>query len=412
MRALYSFLTHITYFFLKVSQLFSKKMKLFIQGRKQVFYQLHENLDPSDATIWMHCASLGEYEQGVPILNALREQFKKYKIVVTFFSPSGYEVKKNSPLADIVTYLPFDTPQNARLFINQVKPSIALFIKYEVWPNYMRELHKHQITTFLISGMFRSNQIYFKWYGGLMRSTLQKFDHFFLQDSNSQKLLETLQLKNTSVSGDTRFDRVSHQIEQDNSLEFMDRFIGDSICIVCGSTWPEDEEVLVPFINASKTGVKFVIAPHKIEIQKIENLRKKLTKKSALFSEKENLQLREFDVLIIDTIGLLTKIYSYAHIAYVGGAMGKTGLHNILEPATFGVPIVIGHHFDKFPEARRLQHLAGLFSIQTAEECSAILEKLVSNKSFREKSGMIAGHFINSNTGATRSIMDHLSTNL
>ena len=412
MRALYSFLTHITYFFLKVSQLFSKKMKLFIQGRKQVFYQLHENLDPSDATIWMHCASLGEYEQGVPILNALREQFKKYKIVVTFFSPSGYEVKKNSPLADIVTYLPFDTPQNARLFINQVKPSIALFIKYEVWPNYMRELHKHQITTFLISGMFRSNQIYFKWYGGLMRSTLQKFDHFFLQDSNSQKLLETLQLKNTSVSGDTRFDRVSHQIEQDNSLEFMDRFIGDSICIVCGSTWPEDEEVLVPFINASKTGVKFVIAPHKIEIQKIENLRKKLTKKSALFSEKENLQLREFDVLIIDTIGLLTKIYSYAHIAYVGGAMGKTGLHNILEPATFGVPIVIGHHFDKFPEARRLQHLAGLFSIQTAEECSAILEKLVSNKSFREKSGMIAGHFINSNTGATRSIIDHLSTNL
>ena len=412
MRALYSFLTHITYFFLKVSQLFSKKMKLFIQGRNQVFYQLHENLDPSDATIWMHCASLGEYEQGVPILNALREQFKKYKIVVTFFSPSGYEVKKNSPLADIVTYLPFDTPQNARLFINQVKPSIALFIKYEVWPNYMRELHKHQITTFLISGMFRSNQIYFKWYGGLMRSTLQKFDHFFLQDSNSQKLLETLQLKNTSVSGDTRFDRVSHQIEQDNSLEFMDRFIGDSICIVCGSTWPEDEEVLVPFINASKTGVKFVIAPHKIEIQKIENLRKKLTKKSALFSEKENLQLREFDVLIIDTIGLLTKIYSYAHIAYVGGAMGKTGLHNILEPATFGVPIVIGHHFDKFPEARRLQHLAGLFSIQTAEECSAILEKLVSNKSFREKSGMIAGHFINSNTGATRSIIDHLSTNL
>ena len=412
MRALYSFLTHITYFFLKVSQLFSKKMKLFIQGRKQVFYQLHENLDPSDATIWMHCASLGEYEQGVPILNALREQFKKYKIVVTFFSPSGYEVKKNSPLADIVTYLPFDTPQNARLFINQVKPSIALFIKYEVWPNYMRELHKHQITTFLISGMFRSNQIYFKWYGGIMRSTLQKFDHFFLQDSNSQKLLETLQLKNTSVSGDTRFDRVSHQIEQDNSLEFMDRFIGDSICIVCGSTWPEDEEVLVPFINASKTGVKFVIAPHKIEIQKIENLRKKLTKKSALFSEKENLQLREFDVLIIDTIGLLTKIYSYAHIAYVGGAMGKTGLHNILEPATFGVPIVIGHHFDKFPEARRLQHLAGLFSIQTAEECSAILEKLVSNKSFREKSGMIAGHFVNSNTGATRSIIDHLSTNL
>lgn len=387
-------------------------MKLFIQGRKQVFYQLHENLDPSDATIWMHCASLGEYEQGVPILNALCEQFKKYKIVVTFFSPSGYEVMKNTPLADIVTYLPFDTPQNARLFINQVKPSIALFIKYEVWPNYMCELHKYQIPTYLISGMFRSNQIYFKWYGGLMRSTLQKFDHFFLQDSNSQQLLETLQLKNTSVSGDTRFDRVSHQIEQDNSLEFMDRFIGDSIGIVCGSTWPEDEEVLVPFINALKTDVKFVIAPHKIEIQKIESLRKKLTKKSALYSEKENLQLREFDVLIIDTIGLLTKVYSYAHIAYVGGAMGKTGLHNILEPATFGVPIVIGHHFDKFPEAKRLQHLAGLFSIQTAEECSAIFEKLVSNKSFREKSGMIAGHFVNSNTGATRSIMDHLSTKL
>jgi 3-deoxy-D-manno-octulosonic-acid transferase len=409
MRILYDLLTQLTGLHLWIAQFFSKKLKLFVKGRKGVLKLLSDKLESTDKTIWFHCASLGEFEQGVPIMEAVRKIMPEYKIVVSFFSPSGYEIKKNSSLADLIVYLPLDTMANARKFVEIVHPSLAIFVKYEFWPNYLFELQKDKIPTLLVSGLFRPNQIFFKPLGGFMRKALRSFNHLFVQDEASLELLSKIHIENCSISGDTRFDRVSNQIGQDNSLEFVKEFKAESLCIVCGSTWPEDELMLLDFINNASENVKFILAPHKINASKIDAFRKTLQKKNVLYSEKDNKNLEDYSVLIVDTIGLLTKIYSYADIAYVGGAAGYTGLHNILEPATFGVPIVIGQNFENFPEAIRLNQLAGLFPVSSSEECTQILKKLVTDNKFRIKTGMICGHFINSNTGATQKIMSRIT---
>jgi len=392
------------------TRFFNKKMKLFIEGRKNVFKILQQKISSEDTTIWFHCASLGEFEQGLPIMEGLKKKSPGTKLVVTFFSPSGYEIKKNTPVADLGVYLPLDTPANAKKFLKLVHPSQAFFVKYEFWPNYLFALKKGGVRTYLVSGLFRRNQVFFKPYGGFMRKALACFDHFFVQNKTSLNLLKGLGFENVTVSGDTRFDRVSHQIEMDNSLEFMEQFREEKLCMVCGSTWPEDEKVLLPFMNSDlgKT-LKFVIAPHKIEERNIVQLQNQLKLPSIRYTESKETALEEYSILIVDTVGLLTKIYSYADIAYVGGAMGNTGLHNILEPATFGLPIVIGKHFEKFPEAIKLQDIAGLYSVQNSDECLEILQKLVSDKKFRETTGMISGHFVNSHTGATRTILQNIS---
>ena len=383
-------------------------MSLFVYGRKTVFNTLKETIRPDDKTIWFHCASLGEYEQGVPIMEKIKELFPNYKIIVTFFSPSGFEVKKNSTLANTIIYLPIDTVSNAKKFIELAHPSLAIFIKYEFWPNYLFQLKEKKILTFLVSGLFRKDQIFFKPYGGFMRKVLNSFDHFFVQDETSKKLLNNINIKETTVSGDTRFDRVSNQLLQDNNLTFISEFKQNNLCIVCGSTWPEDEAVLIDYINKASDDVKFIIAPHEINASKIESFRKNIQKQSSLFSKKEETNISEYNVLIIDIVGLLTKIYSHADIAYIGGGMGDTGLHNILEPATFGVPIVIGNRFEKFPEAKELKELKGLFSISNAAECSEILKKLVTDKNARIESGKIAKKFIENNKGATNTTMNYI----
>ncbi|MEM7185488.1 MAG: glycosyltransferase N-terminal domain-containing protein [Bacteroidota bacterium] len=411
-RTVYDILSRIAFANLQVAQGFSKKLSLFVQGRKQSFQKLSEGIRPGDKTIWMHCASLGEYEQGVPVLEALRKQYPDHKMVLTFFSPSGYEVKKESALADVVTYLPFDTKRNAKKFLEFVHPRMAIFVKYEIWPNYLFELQAASVPVLLISGLFRKKQIYFKSHGGFMRSALKTIDHFFVQNSSSATLLEGLGIDRVTVSGDTRFDRVSKQIEMDNTLDFMEDFVGSSLCVVCGSTWPEDESLLLDSINQASQTVKFVLAPHQMDRAKIDQFRGQLKVSSVLYSEIKQQNLNEVSVLIVDAIGFLTKIYSYAHIAYVGGAAGTTGLHNILEAATFGVPIIIGKHFQDFPEAVRLQQLAGLFSVATSEECGEIIEKLLQDKQLRTKTGMIAGHFVNRNTGATQQILEYVFTRL
>ena len=381
-------------------------------GRKQTFQILASGISPEDKTIWFHCASLGEFEQGVPVMESLRTTHPDHKIIVSFFSPSGYENKKNTPLADVVIYLPIDTKSNAKKFIKTIHPSLVLFVKYEFWPNYLLELKRQNIKTLLISGVFREEQLFFKFYGGFMRKALDSFDHFFLQNQASKELLAAIGLNNTSVSGDTRFDRVSRQIEMDNTLDFIDRFKKDNLCIVCGSTWEEDQDLLLEYINQAPEQVKFIIAPHIIDAAKISALRKKIHKQTALYSQtiaKGNIEnIETAQVFIINTIGLLTKIYSYADIVYVGGAAGEKGLHNILEPATFGVPIVIGKNYSKFPEAIKLRSLAGLFSVKNSTECKSILSKLVEDSSFRNKTGMICGHFVDSNTGAAKKIVAYL----
>jgi len=383
-------------------------MSLFVDGRKKVFNTLKETIHPNDKTIWFHCASLGEYEQGVPIMEKTKELFPDHKLIVTFFSPSGFEVKKNTTLANIVLYLPIDTVSNAKKFIELAHPSLAIFIKYEFWPNYLIQLKEKNIHTFLVSGLFRKEQIFFKPHGVFMRKVLNSFDHFFVQDGTSKELLNNINIKEATVSGDTRFDRVSNQLLQDNTLAFISEFKQNNLCIVCGSTWPEDEAVLIDYINKAPDHVKFIIAPHEIKTSKIESFRKNIEKKSSLFSTKKSTNISQYNVLIIDTVGLLTKIYSHADIAYIGGGMGDTGLHNILEPAIFRVPIVIGNRFEKFPEAKELRELKGLFSISNATECSKTLEKLVTDKNTRIESGKIAKEFIENNKGATNIIMNYI----
>ncbi len=396
---------------MSVVALFSKKMKLFVKGREKVFETLEEHISPTDKTVWFHCASLGEFEQGVPIIEEIIKLKPDHKIIISFFSPSGFEIKKNTPLADTVVYLPMDTPSNAKKFVAITNPSLVFFVKYEFWPNYLFELRKKDIPTLLVSGIFRKNQLFFRSYGGFMRKALTAFHHFFVQDEESEILLRKIGFKNITLSGDTRFDRVSHQIEMDNSLKFAEEFKENSVCIVCGSTWPEDESVLLDYINTAPKNVKFIIAPHKIERSRIEEFSKKITKKTILHSQKNQVNISEYKVLIIDCIGLLTKLYSYADIAYVGGAMGNTGLHNILEPATFGVPIIIGNNFEGFPEAYKLQSLAGLFIVSNSKEVKEILNKLVEDSNFRKKTGMIAGHFVNNNTGATKKVVEYVASN-
>ncbi|WP_378182220.1 3-deoxy-D-manno-octulosonic acid transferase [Aquimarina sp. SS2-1] len=386
----------------------SPKLSLFVKGRKTVFEVLEKRIQSDDQVIWFHCASLGEYEQGVPVMEILKKKYMDHTLLVTFFSPSGYEVKKNSTLADVIVYLPLDTKANARKFVKLVQPKLAVFVKYEFWPNYLKELNNKSIPIVIISAVFRKDQAFFKWYGGFMRNALRKVGHFFVQDTISQKLLNQVGFNNVTISGDTRFDRVSHQIEMDNHVDFISEFIDDRLCVVIGSSWLEDEEIFVDFVNQASGDLCFIIAPHEIKDNSIQALKQKLTKKTILFSDKEEKTLNDYQVFIMNTIGYLSRVYSYADIAYVGGAMGTSGLHNILEPATFGIPIVIGQNFEKFREAKQLQKLAGLFSISSASEFSDVMNRLIDNKKFRQQTGMIAGHFINSNTGATDMIVEYL----
>ncbi|GAA0761317.1 glycosyltransferase N-terminal domain-containing protein [Psychroflexus lacisalsi] len=381
-------------------------MKSFAEGRIHWESELKSQVSENEKVIWFHAASLGEYEQAVPIIDALKKKYTSHKIAVSFFSPSGYEVKKKDSKLDIVTYLPLDTKKNAGKFLNILKPEIAFFIKYEVWPNLMDVLEKKQIKSYLISGVFRKQQLYFKPMGQFMAKALSKFDHLFVQNEESLALLKDHGFEQASISGDTRYDRVISQLAMNNQLDFMDKFTASGeLTMVFGSTWPEDLSITLDAINNAPEHIKFVIAPHQINSAQIQKLKKSITKKVLCFSEIENQNLEELQVLIVDTIGLLTKIYSYADLAYVGGGMGLSGLHNVLEPAAFGIPIVIGKNFEKFPEAKMLRRLGGLFSVSSANEFVSIFEKLISDSMFREKSGQISGHFVNSEAGATQKIL-------
>ena len=406
---LYNFIVNLASIFLKVIALFSPKIKLFVDGRKTVFETLNSKINPkTDKTIWFHAASLGEYEQGLPVMEAIKTKFSEYKIVLTFFSPSGFEVRKNNLVADVTVYLPLDSAQNARRFIDAINPEMVFFIKYEFWPNYLKVLQSRNIKTYLISGIFRKDQMFFKWYGGFYRNALQAFDYFFVQNDSSKKLLQQIGFQNIKVSGDTRFDRVVSILEKDNRLGFMDDFVEPSkTTVVAGSTWPKDESLLIDFINKSHHQLKFVIAPHNIKTADILILKSLIHKKVVLWSERANKNLSEFDVMIVNTIGLLTKIYSYANVAYVGGGFGNPGVHNILEPATFGIPIVIGPNYSHFAEATALVNLGGCLSISNTEQLTDVFDSLVQNQDERQEKGHVCGTFVKMNIGATKVILDH-----
>lgn len=402
---LYNLLVIIAGFFLKIAALFSPKMKLFVNGRKNVFAILKEKIKPEDKTIWFHSASLGEYEQGLPVIEKIKEKYPAHKIIVTFFSPSGFEVRKNNNIADVTIYLPLDTKSNARQFLKLAHPELVFFIKYEFWLNYLEELKKQNTPVYLISGIFRDSQMFFKWYGGFYRKALKTFTYFFVQNEDSKNKIESIGFQNVIVSGDTRFDRVNAILERDNSLEFIETFKNSHPLIVIGSSWPKDETLLTEYINQSDSSVKFIIAPHNIKPEQIENLKKGITKKAVLFSEKENKNLADYNVFIIDTVGLLTKIYSYAAIAYVGGGFGNPGIHNILEPATFGIPIVIGPNYSRFAEAIELVNLKGCAVISNSKELKESFDRLLSDEDSLRQKGEICRSYIQNNKGATNRII-------
>lgn len=413
---MYNLLVTLGQGILPIAALFSPKLKRFVKGRKEVFKTLSLELNPTKKTIWMHAASLGEYEQGVPVLEEIRQCYPEHQIVLSFFSPSGFEVKKNTPLADKVVYLPVDSLHNAMRFVKVIKPSLAIFVKYEVWPNYMTALQQAEIPSILIAAIFRPNQIYFKWYGRFMRKSLHKFSHIFVQDISSQALVKDSGYAQVSVAGDTRFDRVSTLSKHTEALpketqEILTAFSSEKPLFVGGSVWPEDMSILGVALEKNSHNIKFVLAPHKVDKASVETILQvlpiQLQKQSVWLSKTNPQEASKASVLIVDRIGILNQIYPLAQMAYVGGGF-KTGLHNTLEAAVYGIPLAIGPNFNKFKEAKDLVGLGGIQVINTTENATQFLE-LALEKSYIEQIKGIQTSYISAQLGATFKIMSQIA---
>ncbi|CAI8295322.1 MAG: 3-deoxy-D-manno-octulosonic acid transferase [Bacteroidota bacterium] len=386
----------------------SAKAKAFVQGRKEVWKRLDSI--PKDAkVVWMHCASLGEYEQGLPVLQGLKATNPDYFYLVTFFSPSGYEVRNAHGVADLTTYLPWDTKKEVRRFISRVNPKMALFVKYEFWPNMIAELHNVNVPLYLIAGQFRAQQAFFKPWGNSYRKLLKEFKHLFVQNEQSLRLLHQIGISQVSISGDTRYDRVG---ATKTPLPFMETFVGNRKCIVAGSTWPEDEAVLFDAIEQTPNDWCWLIAPHEINEEKIKVLMPKLPQGSLRYTQTNESERQDCQVLVLDTVGILSRCYAYGSIAYVGGGMGTSGLHNILEPASEGIPIVIGKNYQKFPEAKALIKLGGVISISAADDCKKQLTELMQNDALRTEKGKENAVFVRQNQGATQKTLSLLNQTL
>jgi 3-deoxy-D-manno-octulosonic-acid transferase len=391
--------------FINIAAFFNHKARLWIYGRKGIFEKMGSVIKPGDESAWFHCASLGEFEQGRPVIEALRMQKPGLKIVLTFFSPSGYEIRKNYSGADYVFYLPHDSAKNAVRFINMINPKLVVFVKYEFWYYYLSVLHKNNIPVYLISAIFRNNQIFFRWYGVWYREMLRFFRHIFLQDNDSLLLLNNAGIFNASVAGDTRFDRVLNISRQAKTYAGIEKFCDGNFRIVAGSTWPRDETLLASFINGYAGTIKLIIAPHEVHEQSMSRIEKQFTGRILRFSridEEENPS--EAGVLIIDNIGMLSSVYRYGNVAYVGGGFGK-GIHNILEAAAFGIPVIFGPKYSKFIEARELIRMGGAVSINNANEFTYEIKQLIGNNTLLKIKSLAAGKYVESKLGATERII-------
>jgi len=381
--------------------IFHAKAKLFVNGRKDIFKKIAKKVNPLEKHIWFHFASLGEFEQGRPVLEELKKKFPSKKIVVTFFSPSGYEIRKNYALADVF-YLPIDTPKNAKRFIDSINPEMAIFTKYEFWYFYFTELKKREIPLYLISGIFRENQVFFKWYGGFYRAMLKCVTYFFVQNQESVNLLNSIGIDNCTLSGDTRFDRVFENAQAPKILPAIESFIGNSPVLIFGSTWPEDERILSA-LPEKYPDWKFIIAPHEIDSNHIESIEKQFSSNLRLstLSATENTQAQ---ILIIDNIGMLSSLYRYGKLAYIGGGFGA-GIHNTLEAVAFGLPVIFGPKYDKFQEAKDLIALGAAQSISNAEELELAFNNFKDNQSASEK----ARKYVQGKKGSTDQIIEMIT---
>ncbi len=391
---------------LKVASPFNAKAKLLNQGRKDSLKRLKE-IRLEGKVVWVHAASLGEFEQGRPLIEAIKAEHPDYNVVLTFFSPSGYEVRKKFDLADHVLYLPSDNKRNARLFLDAVRPEKAFFIKYEFWYHFLNELAKRQVPTYGVSMIFRPEQAFFKTYGAWFRKMLKTFDKFYVQDDVSGNLLKSIGFNNCAVAGDTRFDRVRAIAQESKSFEVVERFVGDSNqVIVAGSTWVPDEQLLINYIQTVNKDVKLIIAPHEIHKVHIQQIESKLKVPFVKYTSAES-GVEDARVLIVDTIGMLSSIYKYGQVAYIGGGFG-VGIHNTLEAATYGMPVLFGPKYHKFKEARDLIEEKGGYSIKNAKELNQHLETFWADKETLSAASISAGAYVDSMCGATSLIMEEL----
>lgn len=387
---------------------FNEKAALWVKGRKNIREKIAQIQRKDERLVWFHAASLGEFEQGRPVIEALKEAEPSTKILLTFFSPSGYEIRKNYAGADYILYLPADTLGNARFFVEQLKPDAAVFIKYEFWYNYLHELYKHHIPTYLISAIFRPEQAFFKNWGTLHRRMLGFFKRLFVQDEESVQLLNSIGIQNAERTGDTRFDRVKQIAGAAKEIEKVKQFCDGHPAVVCGSTWPPDEDILLDYINSKDAGsYKWIITPHEIGENHIKTIQEKCKKKIIRYTD-ENASLADYDVLIIDCIGLLSSIYRYGQISYIGGGFG-VGIHNTLEAAVYGIPVIFGPKYQKFNEAVNLIREGAAFSVNNGEQLREVLDSLIQTPAIAETAGQKARDYVDSQLGATAIIIKELT---
>ncbi len=410
MSLVYSIFIQLYILSIRIATLFNPKARKWIAGRTNIFRQIEEAVkkDGKKKKIaWFHCASLGEFEQGRPVLEAFREKYPDHKIFLTFFSPSGYEIRHKYEQADWVFYLPSDTKANARKFLDLVDPDLVFFIKYEYWFNYLDELTSRNIPVYIVSAIFRKGQQFFGWYGGWFRKRLRKITWFFLQDEESETLLRSIGIERESISGDTRFDRVFAIASQDGEFPLIQQFCKDSKVILAGSTWPEDESILLPLCKEEGEKIKFIIAPHEVDSERITALVSAIGGNILRYSEAAGKDGSSYDILVIDSIGILAYLYKYATVAYIGGGFGS-GIHNILEAAAFGVPVIFGPKFSKFREARDLVNLGGAISISTRNEYEAAFHRFFGDPGYCQQCAGICMNYVAEKKGATKRILQRL----
>lgn len=405
---MYSLIIHLYAFFIELISPFHKKARLMRLGQWKTNGILREKIDRNAKYIWFHASSLGEFEQGRPLIEKIKAEHPEYKILLTFFSPSGYEVRKNYGGVDVVCYLPFDTPYRVKKFLDLSKPVMAIFIKYEFWDNYLSELKRRNIPVYIVSAIFRKEQLFFKWYGGMYRKVLSYFTHIFVQDDASRELLSKYGVTNVSVFGDTRFDRVQDVYKNTKQVPMVDLFVNNNrsdnqLTMVAGSSWQQDEEVYLNYFNEHPE-LKLIIAPHEIHKDHLMHIESMLKRPSIRLSEATEKDIKGKSCLIVDSFGLLSSIYRYGDLAYIGGGFG-TGIHNVLEAAVYGIPVIFGPKYQKFKEARDLLQVGGAFSITDEKTFESKMEELSTYRDLLEAAGAAAGDFVKSNIGATNKII-------
>ncbi len=410
MKSLYNIGIRLYGFAVLIAGFFNEKAAKWRRGRKDIFIHLQQSVkDSTQPLAWFHCASLGEFEQGRPVIESFRKKFPGYRILLTFFSPSGYEARKDYKEADYVFYLPLDTPFNAKKFIEIVKPGIAVFVKYEFWHNYLNELKNKKTPSFLISAKFRQDQYFFKSTGTWFRKSLGYYHTLFVQDEGSEKLLKKYNIYNVVVCGDTRFDRVISASQQPYTNPLVEKFKENNALWVCGSTWEEDEKLIFPVFEkriASGQKIKLLIVPHDINAARIENIKYKYPN-SLMYSGANDASASKAKIMVVDKMGILSFLYRFADIAYIGGGFGK-GIHNLPEAAVYGVPVVFGPNHKKFTEAQELINRDAGFSISSYEELDAAISKLLNDEEYRKNCGQLGASYILSGRGATEKIISAL----